>query len=281
MLLSVFMKQFISEDFHVWLFVIAFVSCTATYLAFRKYAPEFGMTCFLFIATTWFTYLVNGMRQYICISIIIACSGWIIDRKYVRFIILILLLSTIHASALIFLPLLLIVNAKPWSWRMLVALAVAVVFGYRIDLFMGVLGNVLEETQYEGYISYIENQGAGSNIIRLVLAALPPVLAFIGRKVIEKKNNRFMNFAINMSLLNLCVYIVATFTSGMALGRIAAYFDIYNLFLLPWLLDVLFEGASKTFMRITCVGCYIVYFWYQMTVAWSIGYESDILHLFI
>lgn len=280
-LFSVFYKQYISQDYHGWLFLIAFVSCYATMKAFRRYSSEFGLSCFLFIATAMFTYLVNGIRQYIVVSILFACSHWITERKYLKFIIVTLICSTIHASAIIFIPVLFLINSKPWSFRMILLVAITIVLGLKFDLSMTVLENSLEGTVYDNYVSYIANEGVGSNIIRLVLAALPVIMAFLEKSTIERQGTPFIKQAVNMSIINFCVYFIGTFTSGMALARLATYFDIYNMVLLPWLVDHYGTGASRKTMKMAMIVLYIIYFWYQMTVAWSVPYESDILGLYI
>lgn len=280
-LFSVFYKQFISQDYHGWLFLIALVSCYATMKAFRRYSSEFGLSCFLFIATALFTYLINGMRQYIVISILLACSHWITEKKYLKYIVLILLMSTIHASAIIFIPVLFLVNSKPWSFRMILLLAITIAMGSNFDLSMSVLENSLEGTAYDNYVGYIANEGVGGHIIRLVLAALPVGLAFLEKNTIEQEGTPFINLAVNMSTINFCIYIIGTITSGMAMARLATYFDIYNVILLPWLIEHYGTGTSRKTMRTAMILLYIIYFWYQMTVAWSVPYESDILGLYI
>lgn len=280
-LLSVLYKQLISTDFHGWLFLIALVSCYATLVAFRKYSSEFGLSCFLFIATTTFTYLINGMRQYIVISIILACSSWIVKKKYVKFILLILLLSTIHKSAIIFIPLLFLVNAKPWSWRMWLAVAAAVFLGLNTSAFMTVVESTLADTQYGNYVDYIANSGVGSNVMRLLLALVPIVLAYLEKEIVEDIGTPFVKLCVNMSVINFCVYFIATFTSGMALGRVAAYFDIYNIILLPWLITHYPSRSTRQLLKNAMIVLYIVFFWFQMDVTWHMCYESDILGLYI
>jgi len=233
----------------------------------------------MFIATTSFTYLVNGMRQYICISIVFASIGLIIERKFWKFLVLILALSTIHASVLIFIPVYFLVNVKPWSGLMFLITGIAAVVGMYFEKIFPMFGNMLEETQYAGYVSYITEEGTGSSVFRLLIAAVPCVLAFMGRKIVEKEGNMVIDIAINMSVLNLCLYFIATFSSGMVIGRVAAYFDIFNIILLPWLLKHIFTKQSSQIMTMLCVGAYTVFFYLQMVVTWNMDYISEFLNM--
>lgn len=278
--LTVLYKQVISEHYQGWLFMIALISGIATMYALKKYSYNFGFSCFLYIATTTFTYLVNGMRQYICISIVFASLGLIIERKFWKFLALILLLSTVHASVLIFIPVYFIVNIRPWSWKMYVVVFAAIIFGLFFEQLFPIFGGMLEETQYAGYINYISEDGVGSNIFRLLIAAVPCALAFIGKKIVESEGNQIIDIAINMSVINFCLYIIATFSSGMVVGRVAAYFDIFNIILLPWLLKHIFTKRSSDIMIGLCVVAYTIFFYLQMELTWGMSYISECLNMY-
>ena len=49
----------------------------------------------------------------------------------------------------------------------------------------------------------------------MVIAMVPCVIAYMARYAIEDENNKLINFSINMSEINFCLYIIATFSSGM------------------------------------------------------------------
>lgn len=277
--LTVLYKQVISNHYQGWLFIIALISGTTTMYALKKYSYNFGFSCFLFIATTTFTYLVNGMRQYICISIVFASIGLIIERKFWKFLALILALSVIHGSVLIFIPVYFLVNVKPWSSTMFLVVIGAAIVGLFFEKIFPMFGSMLAETQYEGYVSYLAEEGVGSSVFRLLIAAVPCVLAFIGRKIVQVEGNAVINIAINMSVLNLCLYFIATFSSGMVVGRVAAYFDIFNIILLPWLIKHIFTKESSQIITVLCVGAYTVFFYLQMVVTWHLNYVSDFLNI--
>lgn len=279
-IISVLYKQFISTDFHGWLFLFSAISGIALIHAFRKYSEEFGMSCFLFIATTMFVYLVNGMRQFLVVTIVLAFSDWIYERKYIQFICLVLVLSTLHASVLIFIPLCFVVNAKAWSTKMYLTIVVALGCAMFWNQIMPSIGSALESTQYSEYADILATEGAGSSIFRLLIALVPVVLTFMGRRIIEQEINPFINLAINMSVINACLYIIASISSGMAVGRLTVYFDIYNIILLPWVLKHIFTERSGQLVKLVCAVSYIVFFYIQMVVTWNLPYESDILKMF-
>ncbi len=278
--LGVLYKQFISNDYHGWLFLIALITGIALAIAFYNYASNFGLSCYLFIATTIFVYLVNGMRQFICVAIIFAASKWIADRKYIRFIVLILLLYPIHASVLMMIPLCFIVNAKPWSRRMIMLIGGFVIFIVGFNRFFPFLSSVMEETQYAEYAELIIS-GTGTSIFRLFIALVPCALAFLGKNIIKNESTPFIDMMINMSVINVLLYTVASISNGMVIGRLTVYFDIFNVLLLPWLIDHIFEHRSAQMVKTVCIVAYLLFFYYQMVLTWNLPYESDILKLFL
>lgn len=278
-LLTVLYKQFISTDFHGWLFIITFVSCWAIMRSFLKYSSDFGMSCFLFIATTMFTYLINGMRQFIVVALMFNCLNYILDRKFIKYILTVFLLSTIHMSAIILIPFYFIYKIKPWSksmWVIVVCLCFLGLFFNKLTFIFEILA---EDTHYDGYLDLLSS-GAGMNFFRLLISLVPCFIAFLGRKFIRNVDSPIINISVTMTVVVSALYFVAMFTNGMVMGRILIYFEIYNLILLPWLINNCFEYKSSKLIKLCCVIAYIAFFYIQMSMTWHIGYISDILGIY-
>ena len=77
----------------------------------------------------------------------------------------------------------------------------SLIAGVCFDKLFPLFGNLLAETQYKGYVDYISSQGKGSSIIRLAIAMIPCVIAYMARYAIEDENNKLINFSINMSVI--------------------------------------------------------------------------------
>lgn len=273
-ILEVLFKQFISDDYHVWLFLIACISGGAVMYTLYRYSIDFGMSFFLFIASTQFTWLVNGMRQFIAVSLLFAALTLMLKKKWLLYIVVVLLLSTIHGTAVIMIPVYFIAQWKPLSFQTMAATVVIAAAGMNIDRFEF----LFENTQYEGYLDTVM-QTAGMNAIRFLVAAVPLIIAIAGRRVIREENNRLINICTNMSCFYVAVQFAALFAGANYIGRIAAYFNIYNLILLPWMIKKCFTKRSEGVMKIICIACYCIYFYYQMVITWKLGYVSDVLRL--
>jgi hypothetical protein len=67
--------------------------------------------------------------------------------------------------------------------------------------------------------------------------------------------NVFLNIA-----LRTCIYI----------GRLPVYCSLYNYILLPWVLERTFEKGSAKIIMLMAMGCYMVFYYYQMHYIWGL-----------
>lgn len=273
-ILEVLFKQFISDDYHMWLLFIACVSGIAIMYTLYKYSIDFGMSFFLFIASTQFTWLMNGMRQFTAVCLIFAAVTFILEKKWWKYIIVVLLASTIHGTAIIMLPVFFVVQWKPFDAKVILASLVIAIAGMNIGRFEF----LFENTQYEGYLDNVLGT-AGMNIVRFFVAVVPLAIAIVGNRIIRSENNKLINICTNMSCFYVAVQFAALFVGANYIGRIAAYFNVYNLILLPWMIKKCFTMESGKIVKIACLVCYCLYFYYQMVITWKLGYVSDILGL--
>ena len=107
---------------------------------YRKYSPDYWLSIFLFIASTdYLSWMFNGMRQFTAVVIVLLATPFILKKRYIPAILLILLASTMHQSALMMIPFLFVAQGKAWSKRtmaFLVAVLAAMAF---IDRFTDIL----------------------------------------------------------------------------------------------------------------------------------------------
>ena len=275
-ILEVLFKQFISDDFHWWLLLISCISGISIMYTLYKYSIDFGMSFFLFIASTQFSWLVNGMRQFTAVCLIFAAITLLLEKKWWQYILIVLLAATIHGTAVIMIPVYFIAQWKPFSLKVIAVTVAIAAAGLNIDRFEFLFDN----TQYEGYLDNIM-ETAGMNEIRFLVAAVPVVIAIAGYKIIRAENNRLINICVNMSCFYVAVQFAAMFVGANYIGRIATYFNVYNLILLPWMIRECFTEESKKIVKLGCVGCYCIYFYYQIVITWNLQYVSDILGLYL
>lgn len=277
--LNVIFKTFISSDFHAFLFMIALVCGIATMLPLYKYSPMFELSSFLFVSTANFTWMLNGIRQFIPASILFCCIPLIVNKNRYLFICIVILLSTIHFSAIIMIPVYFLVQRK--FTKNIIPL---ILFFGLFSLFSGklipMLEPLLENTQYAGYTDYVFEY-SGSSIFRVLVASVPILIAVIKWEEIKNMDSKILNICLNMSVINIGIMIVSSAVGGILIGRLSIYFELYNLILYPMLFIQFTNKKERRLIYYLCIVFYTLYFYYQIVVVWKLPYVSDILNLYI
>lgn len=280
LILTVLLKKFTS-DYTVWFTIIAIISGICVMIPLYKYSCNFGVSAFLFMASCQFSWMFNGMRQFLVASIMFACTGLVLRRRFIPYAIIVCLLSTIHTSALILIPMYFIVTGEPWNKRTMLFVGLIVLAILFTSKFTGILEDVVENTDYATSMEEFKETDDGTNIIRILVESVPVIIAFIYRKKIKDKLTPIIKLSINMSLVASGFYIISKIArSGIMLGRLPIYFSMYNLILLPWLIKNTFNKEEKRLVYYLMIICYIAFFYYQMLIAWNgFGYGSKVLGL--
>lgn len=261
---NIIFKCYFSQDYQWWLMTIAIISGVCIMVVIRKYSCSFFYSAFLFMTMITFTWLMNGMRQFICVAILFLCCDWIKDGKFIRFLIAVLLMSTFHMTALLMIPIYFVARSKPWDKKIgLFIIGIILICIFAEPFFNGV-ESALSGTAYEGSTEQFKEDD-GVNPIRVLFYAVPPIIAFIFRQNIEPyyEKNPIIPICVNMSLITAALYLVGVFTSGILIGRLPIFCEVYNLILIPYLLHCCFENETGKAVRIVYTVALLLFFYLQ------------------
>ena len=270
-------KIFVSKSHYAWFFFLSSISCFCIFKTLYKYSVDFPLSAYLFITTTTFTWLLNGTRQFLVVCILFGFVDWLIEGKKIRYILLTLLLATIHSSAIFMVIVVIFISANQIFTKKMFAFVLLTVIGtYYSESVFEFLSETSESMNYTDTIG----MDGGSNVIRLFVTIIPIMIVMLNYKNVKKIAPPSIKLAVNMSLVGSCFYFAATFTNAILVGRMPIYFTVYNLYLLPWTIRNCFKKDSRKIVWVLCVVCYLVYFYYQMCIAWGgLMYVSDILNI--
>jgi len=273
-------KTFISSDFHIYLFIIALITGLSLCRGFHLYSDYFFDSVALFIITGTFTWMINGIRQFLVVAILFANFRLLVERKWWYYIPLIIVLSRVHQSAILMLPVYFVVQGEPWNKKTLGILlgSIMLIFfsAYALKLMDDALSFV-HYTKYEGQSALLAERDDGSNPIHTLIMAVPPTLAWFKAKEIRELRSSAVNILINMSILACAFSLLANVTTGIFAGRIPIYFNIYNLLLLPFLIRKVYPRNIGQPLYLGMYAAYLFLFLYLRTIY----YVSDWLHLYL
>lgn len=268
-----FIKQFISNDSQMVLLCLAIIIVGLIFLTYYKNTDMIEMAVFLFITSGCYLVTMNGLRQYLASAILFFCFPMIHKRQWQFYLPIVLLCSRIHQSALIFLILYFIVDNPAWgnTTKWIVFIGVFLFVTYPITGPM--LANILGETQYGNYKEALISNGAGANMLRVLVMSVPVVLSYLGKDYLRGKE-KYYNIIVNFSVINLIAILLAT--KFWIYARFNMYFSVYMVLLLIWCIRYLFDEKNEKLVYLMCMGCYTIYYFYEMHM--SLGYGAEYHH---
>lgn len=271
--LSLVIKTCISEDSQIFLFVIALLTIGCIFIVYYQNVYLLEMAVFLFITSGCYLVTMNGMRQYLVTAILFLAFPWIYQRKWYYYIPLVLLLSTVHKTCLIFIPLYFVVNQEAWGvmTKLMILAGIGLFVTYPVTGPM--IADLLQESQYSEYSGVIASTGAGANMIRVIVMSVPVVLAYLGRNY-DIKRKKYYNIMVNMTVVNLIFILLAT--RYWIYARFNMYFMVYMIVLLVWEIEYLFDNKNTKLVYLSCIGLYSLYYYYEMHI--SLGFGAGYQH---
>lgn len=269
--LSGIIKIIVGNNTKLYFLVLAGIQGIILALIYRKYSISYLLSFFLFIASTdYLSWMFNGIRQFTAVTIVFAATGLMLKKKYVPLIAVILAASTVHGTALLMIPIVLIAQGKAWNKRTVIFVLLTVVAVAYVDQFTDILDFMLTDTQYTNVVSdWKSSNDDGTNALRVLVYSVPAILSYVGRRWIAEENDPMINLCTNMSIVSAGLYLISMFTSGIFIGRLPIYASLYSYILLPWEIDHVFTRRSSKIILMMLIALYLVFYYYQTAVAWG------------
>ena len=144
--LSALIKTVINDRVHLYFVIISFIQVYFQIRIYRKYYMNYVVSFVLFIVSTdYISWMFNGMRQFLAVTITFIGIKFILDKKYVKAIVLILIASLMHQSALLMIPFIFIVQGKAWNKKTLLFILAVIAVVVSVGEFTNILDSVLAE----------------------------------------------------------------------------------------------------------------------------------------
>lgn len=236
-----------------------------------KYSPDLKLSVFLYIAAGSYAVSMNGLRQFLAASIIFFALPLLLKRKRLAYFLVIVFASTFHSSAIFFLIVFLVENEKVFSKKIVFLLGFAVTFLLLTAQIAPFLFFMLQDSHFSIYAGDIISGVGGTGFLRVLVEAIPMFLAliiYVFTKSDLFHSNRLLKVTTNISVVNLTFYIVSL--QSWILARVSMYFSLYNIILLPLLINHFTRGKSKLLVKLLFYYFYLIYFVYQMKFAYKI-----------
>ena len=224
-----------------------------------KYSKSVAVSLLVaFLSTIYFVSL-NNIRQSIAAIIVLEAYPYLVDKKLVKYIIVTLIATIFHISALIAIPVYFVVNndiVRKYLFSFCLTLCILLPILAKFALYL------ISHTKYEYFLVSEFNNG-DVNTVNIIYGFVYFVISFI---LLYKDRMRYKEVYVLliMQFLYFFVSIISIFIPvSEMISRIASYFLYYQILLIPYIVYREYKISGKiiflTFYTLT-YGIYMVYF---------------------
>lgn len=251
--------NFSAQDY---LLFFAFATIIPYVKFLRRYSKTMVFGVFLMFATGMYTFSLAALKQCMAIGICLMALPSALDRKWLRYVLLVFLASLFHPYAVVYLivPFMMF---KPLTSRTYVYMAVFVVAGFLLESLIGTILNITDMMGSEYSMESLT--GDGVNVFRVLVCFVPLVIAFLGGKAMFTDSTEQENLMFNLSMVNALIMFVGLFGTANYFARLANYFLPAQVITLPWLLRRI-AAKDRVWLSFACVIGYLGYFIYDNNV---------------
>ena len=254
----------ITDNYHIYFFFPAFLSSFAVVKLCKSYSVNPAFSLLIFFSVGTYIMYIAALKQCLAMFFLLLALPYAIDKKYVRFYLLVIVAILFHTHAFMFaiVPLLL---DKPWgkvTWMLLGATVFAML---TYDM---TLGAFMEYAQSIGAL-VAENEVFDDhqiNILRVLVYWIPAILALVFYRRLFHDSTRTENLFVNMSIVSAFILTIGLVQGANLYARMAGYFEIATAISLPWMVKKLFTKQSAQFVTVIAVILYFGYFYYEFAI---------------
>lgn len=264
--------NFFSASPKLLLFVSAVIIIGAYVSAIEKFScdPIFSLIifyCILYMDTN------NGLRQMVAASIVIMAYPLLMDRKvwkYIAFVLIVLLATQLHTSAIVCVFVAAVVTGKPFNKRVKLAMLFGILFCLMPGLMNQYMGSLFSDSKYLYYL----NMSGGMTIFRaFVTGIFPAILALLYLR--KCKKNKVMigykeGILINILFVNTMFIVMGSYMQYW--NRMGFYTAFAPVVLMPKLAYDMFVRDQRRLVKVLAILCYFSFFAYNIYV--NIGYGA-------
>ena len=264
----------LTDNYHIYFFFPAILSSFAVVKLCKRYSVNPAFSLLIFFSVGTYVMYIAALKQCLAMFCLLVALPYAIDKKYVRFYLLVFVAIMFHAHAFMFaiVPLLL---EKPWgkvSWVLLGATFFAMV------TYNSTLGAFMEYAQSIGAL-IAENEVFDDhqiNMLRVLVYWVPAVLALVFRRRLFNNSTQVENLFVNMSMTSAFILSIGLVQGANLYARMAGYYEIATAIALPWMIKKLFTKQSAQLVTVLAGVLYFGYFSYEFVISknFNSGYSA-------
>jgi hypothetical protein len=236
---------------YAFLFLITAFFIVFSYLCIlRKVSKDYLFSVFLYITLGVYTFFFNGLRQGLAMAIFAMATPALINRKPIKYILIVLLASLFHVSALIMIPFYFIINLKV---KLEIKAISVFLFSFWVSKF-AIQFLSSSNDRYEHYTQVSENAGGYWTLLFYFILGI--FFYIFGLKIRNINSEYYIleQFFICGLALVFPLALLGTDPSGPQ--RLLYYFAWFVVLLLPFVLNKI----NSIFVKLLAILLFLLYF---------------------
>lgn len=225
--------------------ILPFTFIAVTFWSFsaytiKKFSPDIFIALLVFVSFRFSDFYMNAMRQGVAIAIILFSFKFISEKKPIHFILIVLLASLFHKSALVFFPAYFLQFIRLDKVRWIIPFLLVFFFVFRSLIFNNIFVYLINDS--EQYSLYI-NDETQHGILYFILYLVSFLMCYFFS--LNSDNNRNFNLLLNLVFIGVLFQIICL--SNAAFNRIAIYFSQFFLLIIPYVYKFMIPKIGETY----------------------------------
>lgn len=251
-----------------------------------KNSKNIAFSVFFYVVFRLFFFSMTGIRQMISIAIILNATKFIENRRPIKYLLSVIIASTIHASAILSIFLYFIPFKKLDRINLLKLTILTVVAGFGVTYFLKLFIKFIPK--YAHYMNRIGSFDGSFTILQtVVIFSFMLLNIFIEKtkgpniKLLNGKEESISKISINDIGLNALIFtfIICVFSININVAlRLSRYFTIYLTVYLPNKIEEVSDPRVRIMLYYLVVSFLLIYFIVIMVM--RPGWEGEIPYRF-
>lgn len=250
--------------------IIGFLTLFFFYKAIWNNSDIPTLSLYIFISMCLFYQTLNQSRQMLAIAIVFYSIQYIKTKNIKGFIFFVLLATTIHSSAIVFLPFYYLCRLNINKKNMCIYIGISFFCYFFFDILLSFINQTTYGQIYQNTSYYTESLSSILNLgVRVIMLIL--VLIFSKKTINEDENNKiFYNLVIWCTIIQLLTTKIYIF------GRITTYFFTSYILLIPNIINSIAKDRKnrELYIAIVLLGFALYHLIYFQNTAINSGYDT-------
>lgn len=250
-------------SFNGFLFIVSLIMNIGVGVFIYKYSKQPMFSFILFILLRLFFCEMNIVREFLAITIFLGSMRFIEERKFIKFLLMVIFASFFHSSAMFTIIIYFLYNLKLTPIKKLsfaAITAVVCIFLYNILTYVTQTLGI-----YEGYV----DDYFGSNKLASIIMAIISVVVYLffriiqrkyldKEKLLDEKQKQRLIFLGNILFFSIIFNIIAIRIS--IFNRLSLYYQIFNIIAIPKVIQLIPDSKKRLLWYVIIFVCFLAYF---------------------